>query len=100
MTALARVTDPVTSHEAASRVDGAGSRQFVMFMAHEYGPLTDFQLVRLARRSRARWSDSRLRTARAELMTARYGSLLRWVEGVRGPSEKSRTGAQVWEVAA
>lgn len=98
-TARVRQSDPTTSHEAADSNDLAASRRYVMFMAHEYAPMTDHQLEQRSQEAGGVWSPSRLRTARNELMQPEYGALLRWTED-RGPSATRPEGAQVWEVAS
>lgn len=80
MIAVARNTDPVTSHEAADGIDLARSQQLVLAFAHRYlGEFfTDKGLVSTYRRvlesseptSFPPLSDSRIRTARMELATA------------------------------
>ena len=96
-TARVRESDPPTSHEAADSNDTAGSRRYVMLMAHEYGPMTDHQLLIRAQDPGSFWSESRLRTARAELMQPEHGSLLVWT-AKRGPSATRPNGAQVWAI--
>lgn len=65
---LARVTDPQTSHDAATRADVEGSQFYVLRLLHEYGASPDFHLANYARAAGSRWSESRLRTARKELV--------------------------------
>lgn len=77
---LARTTDPVTSHEATEGVDLVRSQMLVLTFAHQYlGEFfTDKGLVATYRRvleagENTTWpplSDSRIRTARAELARA------------------------------
>jgi hypothetical protein len=95
----ARRTDPITSHEAADTNDVAASRQYVMFMAIEHGAMTDHQMIKRAKRAGSFFSESRLRTARHELMQPQFGALLVWT-GERGPSATRPFGARVWAVAA
>lgn len=80
MTALARNTDPVTSHEAADGIDLMRSQMLVLTFCHQYmgAYFTDKALVATYRRvvevgeTRAfpHLSDSRIRTARFELAAA------------------------------
>lgn len=79
MSAVARRTDPVTSHEAAAGVDLARSQFLVLTFATRYlGPyFTDKALVaaynRVVEVGEAGYpplSDSRIRTARLELAAA------------------------------
>ena len=70
MTAHARVTDPVTSWEAAESVDEtkiAASQQAVLTALRKHGPSTDRNLVQITFQQR-RFSESRIRTARKELV--------------------------------
>ena len=80
MTAHARHTDPVTSHEAADSVDLMRSQAFVLTFAQQYmgAYFTDKGLVSTYRRvveagqsELPPLSDSRIRTARLELASAR-----------------------------
>ena len=70
MTAHARITDPVTSWEAAESIDEtkiAASQTAVLLTLRVYGPSTDRRLVRMS----FQWgifSESRIRTARKELV--------------------------------
>lgn len=75
--ARARTTDPVTSHEAAATVDPSPSQDTVLTIARHYlgQYFTDTGLVETYHRIREtaelpRLSDSRLRTARRELVDA------------------------------
>ena len=70
----ARVTDPDTSHEARDSITAtkaAASCEEVLRILRTHGPLTDEQI---SGHHRAQWivefSDSRLRTARHELVEA------------------------------
>ena len=68
----ARVTDPVTSHEAADSISGEAreaSELFVLDAVKAYGPVTDAGVFDLAQISGHKWSPSRLRTARAQLVS-------------------------------
>ena len=90
MTALARRTDPSTSHDAAASVNLTRSRQIVLTTLG-YSAMTDDDLVWLCRES---LSPSRARTARKELVDL---GLVRST----GRTERLRSGrhATVWEVA-
>lgn len=79
MTAVARHTDPVTSHEAAAGVDLMRSQMLVLTFAKQYlgDFFTDKALVATYQRVRLvgenplpPLSDSRIRTARLELAAA------------------------------
>lgn len=66
--AHARRSDPPTSHEAAASLTPEAlqdSQKAVLEMLERYGPRTDTDLVALVRD----YSSSRVRTARAELVT-------------------------------
>lgn len=99
----ARLTDPITSHEAADSVQSkaAQSRDFVLYLLRDIGPASDHELVDAADLLNARlpetprFSPSRLRTARHEL--ARDG-----VVTDTGYFHLTGSGrrAQVWQVAA
>lgn len=68
--AEARITDPDTSHEAAASIGGEAveaSEKFVLGVLDVAGPITDEDLIDLATIAGARWSPSRLRTARMQL---------------------------------
>lgn len=68
----ARMADPVTSHEAADSISGEAreaSELFVLDAVKAYGPVTDADVFDLAQISGHKWSPSRLRTARAQLVT-------------------------------
>ena len=80
MTAHARHTDPIASHEAADSVDLMRSQAFVLTFAQQYmgAYFTDKGLVSTYRRvveagqsELPPLSDSRIRTARLELASAR-----------------------------
>lgn len=72
-TARARRSDPETSHEAADSNNVAESQHEVRTILEKYGPLADYDIDSF-HRLRAReldippYSDSRLRTARSELV--------------------------------
>lgn len=77
MIGLTRHTDPVTSHEAADGVDLMRSQMLVLTFCKSYmgAYFTDTGLVETYHRIREtaelpRLSDSRLRTARRELVDA------------------------------
>lgn len=99
--AVARRTDPATSHEAAATVDLSRSQQAVYAFITGYVnyPFTDRQLVR-AYNSIPLWvglpplSDSRIRTARLELATR--GMLV--CTGTTDPDRGRRE--RLWEVPA
>ena len=68
----ARAADPVTSHEAADSISGEAreaSELFVLDAVKAYGPITDAGVFDLAQISGHKWSPSRLRTARAQLVS-------------------------------
>ncbi|MFT4124429.1 MAG: hypothetical protein QM635_11430 [Microbacteriaceae bacterium] len=65
-----RATDPLTSHAARDGVDPAASRDFVIAVLQKHGPLADFEIVEFARRHGVPFADSRIRTARHELVEA------------------------------
>lgn len=99
MTAHARNTDPETSHEAAATIDQSKSQQAVMTAArnHLTGPFTDKDLVRTFRQERAtlpRFSESRIRTARRELVDQGLLQLHGLTRPVSGRRER------LWEVTA
>lgn len=71
--AHARRTDPVTSHAAAnsiSSLEDLTSKQTVLRALQQFGPMTDKAMITTIRafQSPRRFSDSRLRTARADLV--------------------------------
>lgn len=69
----ARRTDPLTSHEAADATSGsvAASQAAVRdILASVMFPLTDTEIIRLVNREAHVFSESRLRTARHELVEA------------------------------
>lgn len=91
-TALARRTDPITSHEAADKANLFGSRTWVMLTLLEHGPLAPFELEAAAGKL---WSPSRIRTALSELSKAglvEQSGIYRLT--------RSRFRAQVWQVVA
>lgn len=89
--AHARPTDPQTSHEAAASVDVRRSRDVVLALLSDRGPLPDHALVMLAS---PYMSASRARTARAELV--KQGLVRRSNRDGRTPAGRR---CQVWEVA-
>jgi len=98
----ARRTDPVTSHAAADSTQATkeASQDYVLDLLWLTGPVADHELLERAESDfaaypfRPRWSPSRLRTARKELVTRGRVELLPYfhltVSGRR---------AQVWGVA-
>ena len=68
MTALARTSDPSTSHAAAALVNRPESQRLVLDLLTVYGPSTDERLA--AYMNSCTISPSRLRTARCELQRA------------------------------
>lgn len=69
--AEARATDPNTSHEAAESISNEAveaSEKFVLETLRACGPITDEDVFDLAVIAGHRWSPSRLRTARAQLV--------------------------------
>lgn len=91
MSAVARHTDPITSHEAAEGIDLIRSQMLVLTFAHQYlGTFfTDKGLVSTYRRvlesdeptSYPPLSDSRIRTARFELVSAGLVHFAGYTEG-------------------
>lgn len=97
--ANARSTDPLTSHEAADLSDTAASQLEVMrILEHASRPLSDGEIYRehLAAPVLNPWSfsDSRLRTARHELVEDG-----RVVEAGVGRTSKGRR-CKTWAVAS
>lgn len=98
MIAVARRTDPETSHAAARSVaDLTGKQQAVLDLLRASGPMTDEQLIDAYRQSAglssALWpeqSESGIRTRRSEL--ARRGL----VESVGTASTRSGRTCRVW----
>ena len=75
MTALARTTDPHTSHQATHAAHASTAKDDVLRILTEHGPLHDRGIEALhseyvARGVMAAKSGQRLRTARAELVDA------------------------------
>ena len=71
--ANARHTDPTTSHEAADSITETGSAasaREVVRILREYGPSTDEGIAFVHHESTGVFSESRLRTARHELVEA------------------------------
>lgn len=99
--AVARRTDPATSHEAAATVDLSRSQQAVYAFITGYVnyPFTDRQLVR-AYNAIPLWvglpplSDSRIRTARLELATRGMLACTGTTDPDRGRRER------LWELPA
>lgn len=95
MSAVARNTDPITSHEAAAGVDLIRSQMLVLTFAHAYlGPyFTDKALVATYRKvaeagAQPLLSDSRIRTARAELAAAGLVYLAGYTDPAVGRRER------------
>lgn len=98
MTALARNTDPITSHEAAAGIDTCRSNMAVLTYLRAHGPeyFTDAELVHGYRAAGApRYSDSRIRTARADLSRA---GIIHYAGLTRRPGHIRRE--QVWSLDA
>ena len=91
MTALARRSDPSTSHAAAALVNRPESQRVVLDLLTVRGPMTD---ERLSHINMSTISPSRLRTARCELQRA---GLVRDTGRV-ATLRSGRSGA-VWAVA-
>ena len=70
MTALARRSDPSTSHAAAALVNRPESQRVVLDLLTVRGPMTDEELANTTYAIRTMISPSRLRTARCELQRA------------------------------
>lgn len=94
MSAVARHTDPATSHEAAAGVDLARSQMAVLTYLRSYcsAYFTDKTLVAGYRKVQENTSlpvlsDSRIRTARLELVTA---GLLYLAGETEGPTRRER----------
>lgn len=68
----ARPSDPATSQEAAARASVRASQQYVLRVLRDYGAACDFHISNIARKHRVGWSETRLRTARAELVRKGY----------------------------
>lgn len=103
MSAIARHTDPVTSHEAAEGVDLIRSQMLVLTFAREYmgDYFTDKNLAATYRRvvevgeaQLPPLSDSRIRTARKELVDAGLIAFAGYTEPERGRRES------IWQVKA
>lgn len=103
MSALARTTDQITSHEAAAGIDLIRSQMLVLTFARDYMGeyFTDKGLVSTYRRvvevGEAQLppvSDSRLRTARKELVDAGLIASAGYTEPERGRRES------IWKVTA
>lgn len=95
MSALARNTDPITSHEAADGVDLIRSQMLVLTFAHSYLPayFTDKALVAGYRKiasagGQPLLADSRLRTARKELVDAGLVYFAGYTDPDRGRRER------------
>lgn len=103
MTAFARATDPLTSHQAAASVTNISATQAAILKILSFGPMTDETLIyyydqqiRMGADSRdfPRASESGIRSRRAELVR------LALIED-SGLREKLQSGrkAIVWTVA-
>lgn len=95
MTARARHTDPSTSHDAAAVAEdnAAASQRAVLDILHDaLMPLTDEELVGYLR---GRFSPSRVRTARHELVAQGHAECA----GTVKPPGK-RTSCRVWVAKA
>lgn len=68
--ALARKSDPATSHAAAATVDLTTGQRVVLETFRAYGPMTDVALVDALRRDGRALSESGARTRRSELVDA------------------------------
>lgn len=90
MKAPARATDPETSHIAAASVDRARSQRIVLAALWEVGPMPHHKLAHMLRGA---MSESRCRTAVAELRDA---GLVR-DSGLRTDTPRGRK-AVIWEV--
>lgn len=99
MTALARNTDPITSHEAAQVARKSTARDDVLLILREHGPLHDRGIEILhdayvQKGLMAYKSGQRLRTARAELVDDRLVWQVEDGTRVRMPSGYTAT---IWE---
>lgn len=89
-----RLTDPVTSHEAADQTADtvAASQAAVLGVLRDFGPLADFEV---AYRLAGRFSESRMRTARNELAA---NGLVEFTGGYHMKHTGRRTTrCQVWQ---
>ena len=71
--AHARKTDPVTSHAAAASItaiDDLTSKETVLWVLRLFGPMTDKSMIATIRafQPSRQFADSRLRTARSDLV--------------------------------
>ena len=103
MSAHARTTDPITSHEAAAGIDLIRSQMLVLTFCREYMGefFTDKNLAATYRRvvevggaQLPPVSDSRIRTARKELVDAGLITFAGYTEPERGRRES------IWKVTA
>lgn len=70
LAAVARATDPETSHEAARNVENIkGTQQLIINLLRMFGPMTDDRIWDYAQDSTVLVSPSGLRTRRHELVT-------------------------------
>lgn len=96
-TARVRLTDPETSHEAADSNDVHSSKAYVLALLRHHGAKADFELeeihaAEVHQYSVPDYSPSRLRTARATLVTE---GLVKFSGEHRKPANR-RTRARVW----
>lgn len=99
MTALARITDPITSHEAAQVARKSTAREDVLRILREHGPLHDrgIEILHDAYVEKGLMvakSPQRLRTARADLVDDRLVWEVEDGTRVRMPSGYTAT---IWE---
>lgn len=94
-TPRARTSDPVTSHWASdsSAKSVQPSRAFVLFILRELGPLSQPELINVARARDLHFSDSRLRSAVSEL---RENGLVEFTGFYHQTQSGNRT--QVWQL--
>ncbi len=96
VTPRSRSTDPTTSVDAGRAVSLTDSQQDVLVVFElEQRPLADHELVAEAARLGSPYSDSRVRSARAELAEA---GLLELVEGETRTTKRGKS-ARVWRLA-
>jgi DNA-binding MarR family transcriptional regulator len=90
--ARTRVTDPITSHEAADTTDAAASQTAVLAALREYGALAQFQAEAILH---GQFSPSRIRSAFSEL--EQQGIVVRLPDehSIRTPRGRR---AQLWDL--
>lgn len=93
---ITRTTDPETSHEAAASVDVTKSRDFVLSILRDFGPMADFEIEDQSRFEGHKWTGQRLRTARAQLVKQ---NLVVWDECWDKMPESGRR-TRVWRATA